>query len=188
VRGLENITLLTAMTLVAKTAESERVLPPFVSAVNTHKAMVFSIAWHFLHDRQAAEELAQDVFLQLHQNWAGIQSPEHMRFWLRKTATHRSIDAARKRRAKAEITLDEADEPTVLERVHDALLSSYLNRMVGTLPEKQRGAILLRYQEDMDLEEIAKVLDMNVSTVKTHIARGLELLRGKVSRRLRRAE
>jgi len=56
--------------------------------------------------------------------------------------------------------------------------------MVGTLPENQRSAILLRYQEEMDVDEIAKVLDMNSSTVKTHIARGLEFLRGKVSRRL----
>lgn len=178
--------MLTAITSLAKTAESEHHLPSFAAAVNTHKAMVYSIAWHFLHDRVAAEELAQDVFLQLHKNWSGMESPTHMLFWLRKAATHRAIDAARKRKAKAEIALDDADEPTVLERVHDTLLSSYLNRMVGTLPEKQRSAILLRYQEDMELDEISKVLDMNISTVKTHIARGLELLRGKVSSRLRK--
>ena len=178
--------MLTAITSLAGTAEGANQLPSFAAAVNMHKAMVYSIAWHFLHDRLAAEELAQDVFLQLHKNWKAIESPNHMLFWLRKAATHRSIDAARKRKAKAEVTLDEADEPTVLERVHDTLLSSYLNRMVGTLPENQRSAIVLRYQEDMELDEIAKVLEMNVSTVKTHIARGLELLRGKVSRRLRK--
>lgn len=158
----------------------------FEEAVETHKAMVYSIGWHFLHDRQAAEEMAQEVFLQLHRNWAAIQSPEHLLFWLRRTATHRAIDAGRKRKSKAEVALEEADEPTMLERVHDTLLSSYLQRMVGTLPEKQRSAILLRYQEDMEVEEIAQVLEMNASTVKTHIARGLEFLRGKVSRRLRK--
>jgi len=56
--------------------------------------------------------------------------------------------------------------------------------MVASLPEKQRSVIVLRYQEEMELEEIAKVLDMNVSTVKTQISRALDLLRGKVSRRL----
>jgi RNA polymerase sigma-70 factor (ECF subfamily) len=161
-------------------------LPSFAAAVETHKAMVYSIAWHFLHDRPAAEELAQDVFLQLHTNWAQIQSPEHLLFWLRRAATHRAIDAGRKRRAKAEIALEDADEPTMLERLHDTFLSSYLKRMVGTLPEKQRSAILLRYQEEMEPEEIARVLDMNVSTVKTHISRGLDFLRGKVSRKLGR--
>jgi RNA polymerase sigma-70 factor (ECF subfamily) len=159
-------------------------LPSFTHAIESHKAMVYSIAWHFLHDRLAAEELAQDVFLQLHRNWSAIQSPAHLLFWLRKIAAHRAIDAARKRKAKAEVALDDATEPTVLERVHDSLLSAYLNRMVGTLPEKPRSAILLRYQEDMEVDEIAKVLDMNVSTVKTHLARGLQLLRDKVHRRI----
>jgi RNA polymerase sigma-70 factor (ECF subfamily) len=56
--------------------------------------------------------------------------------------------------------------------------------MVASLPEKQRSVIVLRYQEEMELEEIAKVLSMNLSTVKTQISRALDLLRGKVSRRL----
>jgi RNA polymerase sigma factor (sigma-70 family) len=146
--------------------------------------MVYSIAWNFLHDRLAAEELAQDVFLQLHKNWLSIQSSQHLVFWLRRTAAHRAIDVARKRKARAEVSLEDSDEPTILERIHDSLLSSYLNRMVGALPEKQRIAIVLRYQEEMEVEEIAKVLDMNPNTVKTHLARGLEMLRGKVGRRL----
>jgi RNA polymerase sigma-70 factor (ECF subfamily) len=56
--------------------------------------------------------------------------------------------------------------------------------MVASLPEKQRIAIVLRYQEDMNPDEIAKVLGMNVSSVKTLISRGLELLRAKTSRTL----
>jgi RNA polymerase sigma-70 factor, ECF subfamily len=59
------------------------------------------------------------------------------------------------------------------------MLSSYLERIVASLPEKQRIVIVLRYQEEMEPEEIAKTLDMNVSTVKSQIARGLELLRAK---------
>ncbi len=146
--------------------------------------MVYSIAWNYLRNRQAAEEVAQEVFLQLHRNWAQIQSPEHLQFWLRRIATHRAIDAGRKRKTMAEIALEEAAEPTMLERVQDTLLSSYLSRIVATLPEKQRSAIVLRYQEDMELNEIAEVLDTNVSTIKTNIARGLDLLRGKVGQRL----
>jgi RNA polymerase sigma-70 factor (ECF subfamily) len=159
-------------------------LPTFAEAVEGHKAMVYSIAWHVLHDRVAAEELAQDVFLQLHRNWAAMKSPAHMTFWLRKVASHRAIDAARKNKVRRATSLEEMDEPTVLERVHDAFLSSYLNRMVGSLPEKQRIIVVLRYQEDMEPQEIAKVLDMNVNTVKTQISRALEMLRTKVSRRL----
>lgn len=177
--------MLTVITQSAATqAQSRAALPEFSVAVDTHKAMVYSIAWNFLHNRTSAEELAQDVFLQLHRNWNAIQSPDHLLFWLRRTATHRAIDAARRLKAKAEVTLEGTDEPTVLERVQDTMLSSYLERMVATLPENQRSAIVLRYQEDMEIEEIAKVLDTNANTIKTNIARGLERLRAKVSRRL----
>jgi RNA polymerase sigma-70 factor (ECF subfamily) len=176
--------LLAATTSIAATREGQAALPAFATAVEMHKAMVYSIAWQFLRDRVVADELAQDVFLQLHKNWGRIESPTHLIFWLRKVATHRAIDAARKRKAHAETSLEETDEPTVLERVHDSFLSSYLQRMVASLPEKQRSVIVLRYQEEMELEEIANVLGMNVSTVKTQISRALYLLRGKVSRRL----
>jgi RNA polymerase sigma-70 factor (ECF subfamily) len=176
--------LLEATTSIAANRADQAALPAFAAVVELHKAMVYSIAWQFLRDRVAADELAQDVFLQLHKNWARIESPTHLVFWLRKVATHRAIDASRKRKAHAETSLEETDEPTVLERVHDSFLSSYLQRMVASLPEKQRSVIVLRYQEEMELEEIAKILGMNVSTVKTQISRALDLLRGKVSRRL----
>lgn len=176
--------LLTVPISKAASKETQTALPAFATAVDLHKAMVYSIAWQFLRDRVAADELAQDVFLQLHKNWKRIESPAHLLFWLRRVATHRAIDAARKRKAKAETSLEETDEPTVLERMHDSFLSSYLQRMVASLPEKQRSVIVLRYQEELELEEIARVLSMNVSTVKTQISRALDLLRGKVSRSL----
>lgn len=148
--------------------------------------MVYSIAWHFLRDRTSAEELAQDVFLELYRNWGSMQSAEHVQFWLRRAAVNRAIDFLRRRKVRAETSLEETSEPTVLEQMHDTFLSAYLERMVASLPERQRIAIVLRYQEEMTAEEIAEVLGMKASTVKTQIARGLELLRAKTAHRLRR--
>jgi RNA polymerase sigma-70 factor (ECF subfamily) len=178
--------LLAGITSYPETQERGTHLPAFAEVVERHKAMVYSIAWHILHERVEAEELAQDVFLQLHRHWGAMKSPEHLVFWLRKVASHRAIDRARRNRGRRIFSLDETDEPTVFERMHDSFLSSYLNRMVASLPEKQRALLVLRYQEDMEPLEIARVLAMNVNTVKTQLARALELLRAKVSRRLGR--
>ncbi|MBV9501474.1 MAG: sigma-70 family RNA polymerase sigma factor [Acidobacteriaceae bacterium] len=164
--------------------EASMEMPTFAETLEAHKAMVFSIAWHVLRDRSAAEELAQDVFLQLHCSWRSMKSREHIVFWLRKVATHRALDQVRKRNNRPETSLEETGEPTVLERMQDSLLSSYLERMIASLPDRQRAAIVLRYQEDMAPDEIARVLDMNVSTVKTLITRGLDLLRSKTKYRL----
>ena len=56
------------------------------------------------------------------------------------------------------------DEPTTLERLHDTFLSTYLERMVSSLPEKQRAVVILRYQEEMEVEEIARTLNMKQAT------------------------
>jgi len=147
--------------------------------------MVYSILWHFLRDRSLAEELAQDVFLELHRSWNSLKSAKHLVFWLRRVTANRAIDFVRKRKLRLETSLEESAEPTVLERIHDSFLASYLERMVASLPEKQRMIIVLRYQEEMELEEIAQILRMNISTVKTQASRALELLRAKTEHRLK---
>lgn len=162
-------------------------LPSFPEVIETHKAMVYSIGWHFLRDRPAAEELAQDVFLQLHRNWSAMKSADHIVFWLRKVTSHRAIDFARKLKRRPETSLEETAEPTALERIHDTFLSTYLERIVASLPERQRIVVILRYQEEMEMEEIARTLNMKVATVKTLLARALDLLRVKAERRLGRA-
>lgn len=166
-----------------KTIEQE-----FAEAVRLHQSMVFSIAFHYVRDRALAEELAQEVFLQLHRNWCSIKSPEHLVFWLRKVTSHRCIDWSRSRKAASEISLDDAAEPTALESIQDPLLSAWLERMVASLPEKQRLLIILRFQEGMEPEEIAKALGMNVSTVKSQVQRTIELLRSKAARTMERKE
>jgi RNA polymerase sigma-70 factor (ECF subfamily) len=169
----------------AISAGENAALPSFAQALDNHKAMVYSILWHFLRDRYLAEEVAQDVFLELHRNWKSLKSPAHLVSWLRRVTTHRAIDQVRRQRARPEAALADSAEPTVLERVHDSFLSCYLARMVASLPAQQRMIVILRYQEDMELDEIAQTLHMNVNTVKTQIARALDLLRSKTSHRLR---
>ena len=166
-------------------AEKENAeVPAFAAVIEQHKAMVFSIGWHFLRDRTLAEELAQDVFLDLHRHWHSMKSGAHILFWLRKVTSRRAIDLLRKRKVRSEMSLEEMSEPTALERVHDSFLSSYLERLVAALPEKQRIVIVLRYQEDMEIEEIAQVLDMKAATVKTQLYRALDALRTKTAHRL----
>ena len=178
-----------ALSTATKQAASEAAdLPSFAEAVEAQKAMVFSIAWNFLRDRSAADEIAQEVFLELYRRWHQIQSREHLVFWLRKVASHRCLDAVRKRKQRPETSLEESAEPTALERIHDPMLSTYLARMVASLPEKQRVAVILRYQEGMEPEEISKVLGIHVSTVKSQLTRALELLRAKTAYRLGRAK
>ncbi len=154
----------------------------FAQLVRQHQAMVFSIAWHFLHDRTQAEELAQEVFLQLYKALPELSTPEHITYWLRRTAVHRSIDQTRRRKLRPQVSLEEVPEPVTRPAEADPMLSRTLARLVASLPEKPRMAVILRFQEDLSPAEIAEVLDMPVATVKSHIQRSLALLREKLGR------
>jgi RNA polymerase sigma-70 factor (ECF subfamily) len=63
-------------------------------------------------------------------------------------------------------------------------LGSRLEGLLATLPEPQRAALVLRYQEDLTPEEIAATLEAPVATVKSNLQRGLKLLRTKAANNL----
>jgi RNA polymerase sigma-70 factor (ECF subfamily) len=153
----------------------------FEHLVRRHQGMVFSIAFHFLQDRSAAEEIAQDVFLQLHQNLHGLESPEHVTFWLRRVAAHRCIDYTR-RQKHSFLSLDAAQEPKTEERTSDPLLSRRLRVLIASLSPKARLVVILRYQEDLTPHEIADVTGIPVATVKSQLQRSLAMLRQKIAR------
>ena len=154
----------------------------FAELVRAHQGMVFSIAYHFLRDRPAAEEVAQDVFLQLYRSLRDLHGDAHLTFWLRKVTSHRCIDRVRKRKLQASVTLEDASELSVSGEHGDPLLNRRVRALLTSLPEKPRMVMILRYQEDLMPEEIAQILEMPVSTVKSHLQRSLAMLREKIGR------
>lgn len=155
----------------------------FGELMREHRSMVFSVAYHFLHDRDQAEEIAQDVFLSLHRNLREIETPAHAAHWLRRVAVQRSIDAARRRQRRPMVALDSLPEPAFRPAPADPLLGEMLRKLVASLPETQRMVVILRYQEDLDPTEIAGIMGIPVGTVKSHLQRSLALLREKLERR-----
>jgi RNA polymerase sigma-70 factor (ECF subfamily) len=154
----------------------------FPALVREHQSMVFSLACHFLRDPAVAEEIAQEAFLRLYQNLAAIESRQHMLRWLRKVTWRLCIDEIRRRPSHKAVRLDEAAELCAPNSESDPLSAEYLRRLVADLPESTRMAVILRYQEDMELAEIAEVLEVPINTVKSRLQRALVMLRHKVVR------
>jgi RNA polymerase sigma-70 factor, ECF subfamily len=162
--------------------------PQFEQLVDEHQSMVFSLALRMTADRGLAEEIAQDVFLELDRHKDRLQSPEHALHWLRRVAMNRSADALRRRKVRG------VDLWVEIEEMHGAQtsaddrsspLGARLEQLLSTLPEAQRAALTLRYQEDLTPEEIARALEAPVATVKSNLQRGLKLLRAKASSNLK---
>lgn len=152
----------------------------FAALVRAHQGSVFSIGLRMLNRRDAAEDLAQDVFLQLYRKLDGIESLEHLGFWLRRVAANLAIDWLRRLPYTNTQPLDETTEVPALESAQDPLMDRELGKLISELAPQARAVMLLRYQEDRDLAEIGAMLDMPVNTVKSHIKRSLTTLRSRM--------
>ncbi len=158
----------------------------FRALVEQHQTMVFSIALRILRDRGVAEEVAQDVFVELYRAGERLQNEDHTRFWLRRVTVHRATDALRRRGRQPESAAEPWQEfqhggsPPPAHALPDGL-AHRLEAMVSTLPEPMRVAVVLRYGEEMPPEEIGRLLQQPLPTVKSNLQRGLKLLRQKAA-------
>jgi RNA polymerase sigma-70 factor (ECF subfamily) len=160
----------------------------FRRLVETHQRMVFSLALRVTGEHGAAEEVAQDAFLELYRALgaaeARLESEDHVRFWLRRVTVHRATDALRRRavrpEASAEEWVEEGYAPANVEGLNAAVVAR-LEELLQALPEVMRVAVVLRYQEEMSPDEIAALLGQPVATVKSNLQRGLQLLRRKAA-------
>ncbi len=167
--------------LVARAVSGDR--DAFAALIRRNQAMVYSLAWHSLGDEGVAEELAQDVFLELHRALPTLESEAHVTNWLRRVTVHRCIDQARRRKAKPQVALDEVSEPVAESGGdQDFFLRDRLKKLMAAMPERSRSLLVLRYQEDMEPTEIAGVLGIPVNTVKSQLHRSLAMLRDKLQR------
>jgi len=154
----------------------------FRGVVERHQRMVFSLALRVTGEYGTAEEVAQDVFLELFRSADRLSGDDHVRYWLRKVTVHRATDALRRQahrpESQAEEWMDDAADEDGGPGV-GTVLEARLEELLGSLPEQMRIAVVLRYQEEMLPDEIARMLGQPVATVKSNLQRGLKLLRRK---------
>ena len=152
----------------------------FARLVRAQQAHVFSVALRLTGNREDAEELAQDAFVKLHSALTQLSSPAHALHWLLRTITHRCIDRLRSRGRRPRLVQIDADnEPAASDAAADPLWARRLRSLLLQLPPVPRAVVTLRFQMDLELAEIAGVLDMPVNTVKSHLHRSVEWLRAQ---------
>lgn len=169
---------------------NENAAQDFDSVVASHRQQIFRFLLSSTRDLDLAETLTQECFLKAHRSWAGFRGESSAMTWLMRIAINLQKDHWRNRRlqfwraASANaVDLDEAGEwlPSG-ERTQEQLLLArervgQVWRAVDGLSERQRTVFLLRFVEELDLEEIARATGMREGTVKAHLSRALARVR-----------
>jgi RNA polymerase sigma-70 factor (ECF subfamily) len=144
-----------------------------------YSAVVYAVSLRVLGDTGAAEDVLQEVFLQLWRNPGLFDSSRgNLAPWLAVIARNRSIDVLRKRRPESDVEdVVVSVEPDMAGDADRAMAMTRVRTVLGGMPEAQRSALEMAYFEGMSHSEIAAKTGEPLGTVKTRIRTGLLTLR-----------
>ena len=149
------------------------------SLYDRYSAIVYSVSLRVLRDTGAAEDVLQEVFMQLWRNPALFDASRgNLGAWLAVIARNRSIDALRKRRPETDVEdCILAIEPDLAGDAERVRAMDKVRGALGQMPSPQRAALEMAYFEGMSHTEIAEKTGEPLGTVKTRIRAGLLALR-----------
>ena len=172
----------------------------FGELVDKYKQPVMNLVYRMLRDATEAEDLAQNVFLQVHKSAARYQVSAKFSTWLFTIARNLCLNEIRRRSRHPAEPLDapypeQEDQPlrqfedaktaSPPESVLQGELEEKIEEALAQLPENQRTAILLCRQDELSYDDIAEVLGCSLSATKSLIHRGRETLKLKLKLYLR---
>jgi len=150
-------------------SESQGVKPTLRDLFDAEETPLLRYAFSLTGRRAIAEEIVQEVFLQLHRHWADVEQP---RAWLFRSVRNRSYNHHRDN--KREILTDDDHEttasPNAEDETPDALLlrmeaAGYLRLIVEELDEVDRQLVQLKYFDDLKYRDISEQTGLSISNV-----------------------
>ena len=151
-------------------------MPSYETLVREHHAFVYRVAFGVLHDSAAAEDVAQDVFVEILGRPAAIERAENLRAYLGRAAVNRALTMRRgeQRRARRELAVSTAE--AAMDPVEEVFRRE-LRAKVEELPEEERRAVDLHYFQGCTLQETALVLEVSDRTISNRLSQALSRLR-----------
>jgi RNA polymerase sigma-70 factor (ECF subfamily) len=175
----------------------------FASLVEKYKQPVMNFIFRSLRDETEAEDLAQNVFLQVYKSRDRYERTAKFSTWLFTIARNLCLNEIRRRSRHPAESLEEMhaeheDQPQrqyedkkvslPTENILHRELAGKIEEALADLPENQRTAILLCRQDELSYEEIAEILGCSLSATKSLIHRGRETLKEKLKPYLQTGE
>lgn len=167
----------------------------FKELVDNYRQMVVNTCFGLLHDTHDAEDVAQDVFIEVFRSVENFRADAKISTWLYRIAVNRSLNFIRdnkkrkwfqsfddvvesKKETLHPLNYQSSDDPeSEMENSQRAIL---LHGAIDSLPENQRVAFTLNKYEDLAYKEISDVMNLSVSSVESLIHRAKKNLQKKL--------
>lgn len=151
----------------------------FVSCMTDYKGDFYRLAFSYVKNQEDALDIVQESIKKGLISIDAIKDPHSIKSWFYKIVVRTAIDFLRKQ--KRWTLVDDQTIDLFNQGKEDAYKDLDLHNALDDLPLQYKTVIILRFFEDLKLEEIAEIVDENINTVKTRLYRGLKLLRITIS-------
>lgn len=172
--------------LIVLTAQKN--VKAFDELLKRHEHKVFSFCNKILKDSHLAEEITQDIFVQLWEEAESYTAIRSLPAWLYRLSKNKSINSIKQQLARLnreQQFSEEQDYTTELDPLpHFDRREELLSYFLPSLPEKARMVLTLKIYDELSNEEIAEKLGISMHTVKNHLHNSYQQLRLHISRSL----
>ncbi|HEX3084910.1 MAG TPA: RNA polymerase sigma factor [Pyrinomonadaceae bacterium] len=156
----------------------------FAELAGRYERRIYSLALHYSHDAQDAEDLSQEAWLRAFRAINTFKGESSFYTWIRKITINCFLNHERTPFARLRSMLPQAnqDPPRAIPHdsellLHDRILVQKVMVALGQLTPRQRLIFILKHQEGMTYEEIARVVGCSTGTAKKAVARALVRVR-----------
>jgi RNA polymerase sigma-70 factor (ECF subfamily) len=154
----------------------KRYTEAFELVLSQYQNKIFRLAYSILANRELAEETAQEIFVRIWRALPGYRGLASISTWIYTIARNTCLTVLKNGSGRRTLSLDEPRVRDAAERrrallAGDDLRGPDLEYLVSQLPEKYRRVIRLYYMEERSYEEVARLLDLPLGTVKTYLHR-----------------
>lgn len=129
--------------------------------------LVVRTVWFVIHDRAAAEEVAQDAFTELFRDWKRLREYDRPELWVRRVAIRKAQREASRRTRRLRLEQAAAPPPVIEDGVR--FPDPELIAAIRLLPPKQRAIVVLFYLEDRPMAEVADLIGCSTATGFVHL-------------------
>ncbi|WP_321281482.1 RNA polymerase sigma factor [Marinifilum fragile] len=165
----------------------------FRHLVESYQSMVVNTAMGMLHNMADAEDVAQEVFIQVYNSIHDFRLESSLKTWIYRITITRSLNAVRSKGRKSfftrledffltkrEVGIGESSLPNPQKRLEEMDHSEAIQSAMNTLPDNQKVAFTLSKYEDLSYKEIAEVMQVSKSSVESLLYRAKVNLQKKL--------
>lgn len=168
----------------------------FSELIDKYKNLVFNLAYRMTYNLQDAEDISQEVFIRVYKSLSNFNPRYKFSTWLYQVTLNFCRDRFRKGKIPSvslDAPLNKDDQKDLSSLIPDnendpeeifieVEQTNFINTLISSLPPKYREVIVLRHLRDLSYEEMSKILNISLGSVKTRLFRARELLKNKLQK------